>query len=108
MKLWTDVDLLFGEFVVKQGNMAEDYPGVYSLWLKKAGDGWRMAVNSLPDVWGTMYDPKADIGEIPLHYDTQDASNERLTVTLTEDGDGADLKLAWGTHIWTAKVRRTP
>ena len=102
-KLFTDVDLLFGETRIKQGNMAENYPGVYSLWLKRVGDGWHLVFNEQPDIWGTRYDPSADIAEIKLTTTKSEESVEAVVVELEETGDGAGrIRMAWGQQVWTA------
>lgn len=102
-KLFTDVDLLFGDTRIKQGNMAENYPGVYSLWLKRVGDGWHLIFNEQPDIWGTRYDPAADIAEIALNTEEPDESAEVMVVKLEETGDNAGrIRMAWGEQVWTA------
>ena len=102
-KLFTDVDLLFGETRIKQGNMAENYPGVYSLWLKRVGDGWHLVFNEQPDIWGTRYDPSADIAEIALTSSKSEESTDVVVVKLEETGDNAGrIRMAWGQQVWTA------
>ena len=104
MKLFTDLDLAFGETKVAAENIAPDYPGVYGLWLKKAGDGWRLVFNEEGDVWGTMHDPAKDVVEVPLETAKLDAPKEELEVTLTAEGDKAGvLRIAWGDTAWSAK-----
>ena len=104
MKLFTDLDLAFGETKVAAENLAPDYPGVYGLWLKKAGDGWRLVFNEEGDVWGTMHDPAKDVVEVPLETAKLDAPKEELEVTLTAEGDKAGvLRIAWGDTAWSAK-----
>lgn len=101
-KLWTHVDLMFGDLAVKAGNVAENYPGVYGLWLRKTDDGWNLIFNNKPDVWGTMYDPKADAGEVPLEYAVADSKIDAFSVELKETGEGAGLlEMAWGEHKWS-------
>ena len=104
MKLFTDLDLAFGETKVAAENIAPDYPGVYGLWLKKAGDGWRLVFNEEGDVWGTMHDPAKDVVEVPLDTAKLDSPKEELEVTLTAEGDKAGvLRIAWGDTAWSAR-----
>jgi len=111
IKLKTDFDLAFGEVKVKYGNAAPNYPGVYSVWLKKTGSGWEIAFNEKADVWGTQYDPAHDIGKSPATYSKIDleAPGEnklddpnKLRFALAEAGDAMELTIKFGTHQWTA------
>lgn len=101
-KLWTDVDLHFGETVVETHNVAENYPGVYSLWLKRAGDGWHLVFNELADVWGTQHDPSHDVAEVPLATSQTETQTEDLTVELEAAEGGGVLKISWGDLQWQA------
>jgi hypothetical protein len=104
IKLFTDLDLVFGATTVKTENLAPAYPGVYGLWLKKSGDGWRLVFNEEGDVWGTMHDPTKDVAEIPLELAKLDAPQEQLEVTLAAEGEKAGvLRIAWGDTAWSAK-----
>lgn len=105
IKLMTDFALQFGDLLVDTENVAEDYPGVYSLWLKRTEDGWSLVFNHKPDVWGTQYDSGADLGEVPLsHSEASHAeasqSSPRLVAALEENESGARLSMSWGPHQW--------
>lgn len=102
-KLRIDEDLKFGDLDIKVGNAAENYPGVYSLWLKRAEDGWQLVFNNFPDVWGTQYNPKNDAGAIPLAYERAAEATEKLAIEMTSEGNDGVVKIAWGDHVWTAK-----
>lgn len=103
-KMYTDLNIAFGDTVVKAGNVADDYPGVYSLWLKKTGDGWSLVFNELPDIWGTRHDTKHDVAEVPLTLAEVDGEpQEKFLIELEQDGDEAGtIKLRWGSHEWSA------
>jgi hypothetical protein len=104
MKLFTDLDLVFGTTKVAAENIAPDYPGVYGLWLKKIGDGWRLVFNQEGDVWGTMHDPAKDVVDIPLEVAKLETPQDELKVTLDADGDKAGvLRIAWGDTAWSAR-----
>jgi hypothetical protein len=104
MKLFTDLDLAFGSTIVKTENLAPDYPGVYGLWLKKSGDGWKLVFNEEGDVWGTMHDPKKDVAEIPLEVAKLDTPKDQLEVTLAAEGEKTGvLRIVWGDTAWSAK-----
>lgn len=103
IKLRSDINLAFGDVALNTNNVAENYPGVYSIWLKKTASGWSFVFNSRPDVWGTMYHPEDNVGEIAAEYGTGSEPTERLEFELEEAGDGGVLKFKWGTHQWSAK-----
>ena len=101
-KMYTDFDLDFGGSVVKKENYGDDYPGVYSLWLKKTNSGWSLIFNSQPDIWGTSYDSKYDAVEVPLKLGKVDGdSKEDFVMKLKATDNGADLTMAWGTQQWS-------
>lgn len=101
-KLFTDADLTFADTVVKEGNAAPNYPGVYSLWLKKTPEGWRLVFNEESDVWGTQYNVDADAHEIGLTTAQVEESMDTFKVVLKETDDGGSITIAWGTTRWTA------
>ena len=53
-----------GNVVLRPGNQTPGVAAAYSLWLKRAGAGWRLVFNQEPDVWGSQRDPKSDVGEV--------------------------------------------
>lgn len=101
-KLFTDVDMHFGQAVVKTENAAPDYPGVYSLWLKKTDDGWDLAFNEECDVWGTMYNPKTTVAEVKLTEGKAENPSQTFKIDLEETGTGGLMKITWGDQQWTA------
>ena len=104
-KFWTDADLAFEGAAVAAHNHGPTYPGVYSLWLKRDGDGWKLVFNHLADVWGTMHMAEHDAAETPLAFRTLDEAVEQTEGRLEVDGDGGMLTLRWGTTEWSAPFR---
>ena len=104
VKLKTEVEMRFAAGVVAEPeNVVSGYPGVYSLWLRRKGDGWALVLNREPDVWGTQRDPAADVGETPLAHRRDDAAPApTFAVTLLESNGGGQLTIAWGAERWTA------
>jgi hypothetical protein len=101
MRLRTDADLHFGETKIPRGNVAADYPGVYSLWLKRVEAGWRLVFNNEADIWGTQHNPKADAAEVRLTEEIVDHHFDRMQVDMTEQEDGRiSLSLSWGSRVW--------
>ncbi len=104
-KLFTDADLLFGDALILAGNAGPDYPGVYSLWLKRVGNGWRLVFNEEADVWGTQHDPSRDVAEIPLTLSRLAEEEKRFLIELDQQGDIGVLRLAWGPNEWIANFK---
>jgi len=105
-KLYTDFDLDFDGTVVKTANYADDYPGVYSLWLKKTESGWSLVFNSWPDIWGTSYDAEFDVAEVPLTLGkVEGESLEKFVMKLDPTDGGGDLTMAWGMQQWSTSFK---
>ncbi len=101
-KFWTDADLAFEDAEVAAHNHGPTYPGVYSLWLKREGSGWKLVFNHLADVWGTMHMAEHDAGETPLTFQTLAEPVEQTEGVLEVDGDGGTLTIRWGSMEWSA------
>ena len=102
-RLRTDVTLRFGETELSTGNLAAGFAGVYAVWLRKVGDGWRFVFNNEADSWGTQHDRAFDAAEVDAEYSRSDASFRPLGVTLVPvGGGGGRLVVHWGPHEWAA------
>ena len=102
-RLTTDVTLRFGDTALSTGNLAAGFAGVYAVWLRKVGDGWRFVFNNEADSWGTQHDPAFDAAEVDAEYSRSDASFRPLGVTLVPVGAvGGRLVVHWGPHEWAA------
>ena len=102
IKFSTPFDCKFGDLLVKAGNVAPDYPGVYSLWMKKTESGWNIVFNGKPDIWGTMHNSAHDIGETAITYKEMSDPKESLILDI-EVGNGKGLlTITWGKHQWSA------
>lgn len=106
LKIKTDVNLKvgYGDAVITTENVAKNYPGVYSMWIRKTEDGWSLIFNEKADVWGTMHDPETDIAEIPLDYEDSEEPNEKMEVSLEARDGGAMIRIWWGKHQWIAAI----
>jgi len=103
-KMYTDVNLSFGDTVIEKENVAKDYPGVYSLWLKRVGDGWNLVFNGQPDIWGTRHDPEFDVAEVPLTVTVSEEEVDVLVMKIEEtDETSGIIQLAWGPQVWTVE-----
>ncbi len=103
LRLRSDVSLRFGDADVPTGNLASGFAGVYGVWLRRAGAGWRFVFNHEPDSWGTQHDPDFDAGETPVEYSRTAGSFRPLGATLVPTGDDRGrLVVHWGPHEWAA------
>jgi hypothetical protein len=111
IKLKTEVELRFvGGAVARPGNVSPGYAGVYSLWLRRVGDGWRLVLNREPDIWGTMRDPAADTGEAQLVHQRlpEDAAKSTLEAVMHATNGGGTITILWGMERWTAQFEAGP
>ncbi|MCY4600151.1 MAG: DUF2911 domain-containing protein [Acidobacteria bacterium] len=103
LRIRSDVALRFGQTDLPTANLAPGFAGLYALWLKRAGDGWRIVFNDEPDSWGTQHDPAFDAAEVAVEYARADGGFRPLGVTLVPTGaDGGRLVVHWGPHEWAA------
>jgi hypothetical protein len=100
-RLKTETALRFGKTVIATGNQVPGVPGMYGLWLKRQGQGWRLVFNHEPDVWGTQHDARRDAAEIELEHSQIGAPSRPFTVALVPAAaDRGRLVIAWGPHEW--------
>lgn len=100
-KLITETSLNFDGSIIKTNNVADNYPGVYSLWLKKTDAGWSLVFNEQPDIWGTQHKAEFDVAEVALTTKTTNETAKRFVIKLEETTDGGQLKMAWGNTQWS-------
>ncbi len=101
-KFWTDTDIAFEDARIAAHNHGPTYPGVYSVWLKREGAGWKLVFNHLADVWGTMHTAEQDAGETPLTFRRLAEPVDRTEGALEMDGDSGLLTIRWGSMEWSA------
>ncbi len=102
-KMSTDVNLRFGDVVVKKENVAPNYPGVYSLWLKKVGDGWNLVFNNQPDIWGTRHEAEFDAAEVPLRVAKVEGNPvDTMKMEIAQTPAGGTLRILWNDTKWEA------
>ena len=103
IRLRNEVPLQFGDTSIPTDNLAPDFPGSYGLWLKRAGDGWRLVFNHEADSWGTQHDPAFDAAEIALKHAEDGLATRPLGATLVPvTGHAGRLVIHWGAHEWAA------
>ena len=103
IRLRNEVPLQFGDTPLPTDNLAPDFPGSYGLWLKRAGDGWRLVFNHEADSWGTQHDPAFDAAEIDLQHSEDGLATRPLGAALVPVTTHAGrLVIHWGAHEWAA------
>lgn len=102
-KILTDVDLTFGDTVIKEGNAHPTYPGVYSIWMKKSGNGWKLVFNEESDVWGTMFNPETQVAEVDLVESASDEEAAKYLIKMDKSDDTTgNIVIHWGAKKYTA------
>ena len=103
VRIRSDAALRFGQTDLPTANLAPGFAGLYGLWLKRAGDGWRFVFNDEPDSWGTQHDPAFDAAEVAAEYSRAEGGFRPLGVTIVPHGaEGGRLVVHWGPHEWAA------
>lgn len=103
IRLRNEVPLRFGDTPIPTENLAPDFPGSYGLWLKRAGDGWRLVFNHEADSWGTQHDPAFDAAEIELEHSENGLATRPLGAALVPfTAHAGRLVIHWGAHEWAA------
>lgn len=104
-RLKTQVPLRFGKTLIAADNQAPGFPGMYGIWLKRVGSGWRLVVTDQPDVWGTQHDAKFDLAEIDVTHTEGHLASRPFAVGLEPTAaDRGRLVVIWGPHEWAADV----
>ena len=103
LRLRSEVPLQFGGVTVETGNLAPGFAASYGLWLKRAGEGWRLVFNDEADAWGTQHDPSFDAAEIALEHSADGLATRSLGAALVPVTERAgQLRIHWGPHDWVA------
>jgi hypothetical protein len=75
--------------------------GSYSLWTKKTDDGWILLFHPQLGRNGMPVQTEGFVAQMPLTQTTAGNSVEQLTITLSNDGGKAQIKIEWGTAVLT-------
>jgi Protein of unknown function (DUF2911) len=96
--LTTQADIMIGDLRVPMG--------VYTLYTLASENGWNLIVNKQTGQWGTEYDQGQDLGRVPMKLSKAGSPEEKLHLTLKEDGASAGtLSLRWGSTEATVPVK---
>lgn len=102
-RLRNDVPLRFGKTTLAIGNQTPGFSGSYGIWLKRAGNGWRLVFNNEPDVWGSQRNPTFDAVEIELKHSEGHAASRPFAVGIEPTAaNHGRLVIVWGPHEWSA------
>jgi len=75
--------------------------GKYTLWAKKTDTGWMLAFHPKTGIWGLPVMTEGFVAQMPLVQSAANASVEQLTITLSDGGGKAQIKVEWGTAVLT-------
>jgi hypothetical protein len=106
-KLQTEANLKVGDKLIRADNVAPDYPGIYTLWLKKTDQGWSLVFNEDGDIWGTMHNPENDRAELELKASETDHPSSYLDFKLDkneEEEKKLKLTIKWGKLEWVGAI----
>lgn len=92
--LKTDKPLRFGSLTVPAGT--------HTLWTVPGTPGWQLVVNKQTGQWGTTYEPKDDLGRVPMTLEKASKPVEQLTISIDDTPKGATLRVEWGSVRATA------
>jgi len=93
----TGVDLAFGDVTVPKGE--------YSLWARKAADGWKLVFNKQHGQWGTQHDATQDFAAAPLKESKGAKPEEMVTISLAKEGEGGVITIQWGEKVLSASFK---
>ena len=69
----------------------------YSLWARKEASGsWKLVFNTQHGQYGTEHDPAKDLVSAPLKESKLANPVEELTISLTKQGSGGEIRIQWG------------
>jgi len=85
--LKTDADLQFGSLAVPKGT--------YTIYSLPEQGKWTLIINKQTGQWGTEYDPKQDLGRVPMQVSKTDKPVEMFTIAIEPKGKGGALKMSW-------------
>lgn len=78
--------------------------GTYSLWaLRDASGNWELRFNEQHGQWGTERDPGLDVSAVLLDESRVATTEERLTITLTDEAGVGLLSIQWGDVLLSAE-----
>lgn len=94
----TSGDLSFGTLSVPKGD--------YSLWARREADNsWKLVFNTQHGQYGTEHDPAKDLVSAPLKEGKLANPVEELTISLTKQGSGGEIRIEWGNLQLAADFR---
>lgn len=92
----TDADIVFKGATVPKGD--------YSLYVLVAADKWQLIINKQTGPKSANYDPKMDVGRVPMILAKAPAPVEMSKVALTKSAAlAAKLEITWENTVATAQ-----
>lgn len=69
--------------------------GKYTLFAVPTAAGWQLCFNRKTGIWGTEYDPAADVLRVPLREEALPEHVEKLTISMAAAGGGGVFRVDW-------------
>lgn len=84
----TDADLVFQGVIVPKGD--------YSLYVLVDPNGWQLIINKQTGTRALTYNPKMDLGRVPMKMSKPPAALETCSITISKTAAmAAKLEVAW-------------
>lgn len=99
-----DATQLIVDRAVRVGDVRLD-AGRYSLFTVPGRTGWQLIVNGQTGMSGLSRDPARDVGTTAMQVRALASHVEQFTILVEPAGDGAVLRLRWGTTEASVPVR---
>lgn len=79
--------------------------GKYSLWARKvSANEWHLALHPKTGVWGAPPLKEGYVAELPLTLSTASSPVELMTISLSDAGGKARIKIEWGTMVLSGEM----
>lgn len=86
------------EITLTQPVLLEGQPlaaGKYTLFAQPSAQEWTLCINRKTGIWGTEYDPAADVLRVPLRVAPLPEHVEKLTISVLPVVGGSVLNIDW-------------
>jgi len=82
--------------------------GKYTLFALPTEQGWTLLVNRKTGIWGTEYDPSADVLRVPMRVEPLPEYMEQLTISILPTTEGGVFTVDWEKTRLTAAFANAP
>jgi len=86
-RLTTSADLNLNSTIIPKGS--------YNLFTIPNDSSWTLIFNTEEEAWGSAYRAEFDFVHVPMEVSKLDATVEKFTIEVSEEGDGGVIKMMW-------------